>query len=92
MPNYLLPNGKTLTEEEIEKRATEWENGTWDGHLVTVRVGRPRLSSEANTNLSFKCPESQARMISLAAKASGMKKSAFMRNAAIEKAREILSE
>jgi uncharacterized protein (DUF1778 family) len=32
------------------------------------------------------------RIISLTAKAFGMKKSAFMRNAAIEKAREILSE
>jgi uncharacterized protein (DUF1778 family) len=32
------------------------------------------------------------RIIPLAAKASGMKKSAFMRNAAIEKARGILSE
>lgn len=42
--------------------------------------------------MSFKCPESGAELIARAAQASGMKKSAFMRAAAIEKAMRVLAE
>lgn len=91
MAKYELPNGHVLTDDEIERRAKEWESGTWSGHLVTVRAGRPRLSSEPNANMSFKCPESGAELIARAARASGMKKSAFMRAAAIEKAMRVLA-
>lgn len=91
MANYELPNGYILTDEEIERRAREWESGTWKGQLATVRAGRPRLSNEPNANMSFKCPESGAEMIARAAQASGMKKSAFIRDAAIEKAAHVLA-
>ena len=90
MAEYKLPNGYILTDEEIERRAKEWENGTWGGHLVTMRAGRPRLSDEPNANLSFKCPESGAELIARAAQVSGVKKSAFMRDAALEKAARVL--
>lgn len=92
MAEYKLPNGYVLTDEEIERRAQEWENGTWEGPLVEVRAGRPRLSDEPNANLSFKCPESGADLIARAAKASGVKKSTFMREAAIEKAVRVLAK
>lgn len=91
MADYELPNGYVLTDDEIERRAKAWEDGTWDGHLVTIRAGRPRLSDEPNANLSFKCPESSAELIARAAEAVGVKKSAFMRDAAIEKAAYILA-
>lgn len=91
MSDYKLANGHTLTEAEIERRATEWENGTWTGHLVTLRAGRARLSPEPNANISFKCPESGAELIERAAQATGTKKSEFIRNAALEKARQILA-
>lgn len=91
MAEYELTNGYILTDEEIERRAKVWEDETWEGHLVTIRAGRPRLSSEPNANLSFKCPESSAELIARAAKESGVKKSAFMRDAAIEKAVSILA-
>lgn len=91
MAEYPLANGYLLSDEEIERRALEWEDGTWEGSLVEVRAGRPPLSHEANANLSFKCPESGAELISRAAAASGMKKSAFMREAALEKARRVLA-
>ena len=91
MADYKLSNGYTLTDDEIERRAKEWEDGTWDGHLVTMRAGRPRLSDEPNANMSFKCPESGAELIALAARATGVKKSAFMRDAAIEKAAHVLA-
>ena len=54
-------------------------NGIWKGWLVELCAGRPRLSSEPNANLSFKCPQSGAEMIERAAKFSGVKKSASMR-------------
>lgn len=91
MAEYELPNGYVLTDDEIERRAKEWEDGTWGGRLVTVRAGRPRLSGEPNANLSFKCPESGAELIARAAQLSGVKKSAFMRDAAIEKAAHVLA-
>ena len=88
---YTLPNGHVLTDEEIEAMAREWEDGTWKGHLVELRVGRPRLSEEPNANLSFKCPKSGAEMIEKAAELSGMKKSAFIREAALERAVQVLA-
>ena len=88
---YELANGHYLTDEEIETMAKEWEDGTWKGHLVELRVGRPRLSDEPNANLSFKCPKSGAEMIEKAAEASGMKKSAFIREASLEKAAHVLA-
>lgn len=91
MAEYELTNGYMLSDEEIEKRAKEWENGTWEGDLVTLRVGRPRLSSEENKNLSFKCPASAADLIERAALAQGVKKSEFLRMASLEKAASILA-
>ena len=86
MAEYELANGYVLNDEEIEARAREWEDGTWKGRLVELRAGRPRLS-----NLSFKCPQSGADMIERAAELSGVKKSAFMREAALEKAARVLA-
>ena len=91
MAEYTLANGYTLTDEEIEARAQEWESGTWEGQLVEIRAGRPRLSNEPNANLSFKCPQSGAAMIERAAEISGVKKSAFLREAALEKAARIIA-
>lgn len=91
MAEYELPNGYILTDEEIERRADAWESGAWGGELVTMRVGRPRLSDEPNANMSFKCPESGADLITRAAAKVGVKKSAFMRDASIEKAVHILA-
>lgn len=73
------------------RRAKEWEEGTRSGSLVTMRAGRPRLSDEPNANMSFKCPESGAELIARAARVSGVKKSEFMRDAAIEKAAHVLA-
>ena len=91
MAQYTLENGYVLDDDEIERRAADWEQGAWEGGLVELRVGRPRLSSEPNANLSFKCPASGAAMIERAARACGVKKSAFMREAALEKAMRVLT-
>ena len=91
MTEYKLENGYVLSDEEIESRTREWENGTWKGSLIELRVGRPRLSNEPNANLSFKCPQSGAELIEKAAELSGVKKSAFMREAALEKAVRVIA-
>lgn len=38
MGEYVLYNGYVLTDDEIEQRAQEWENGTWEGPLITTWV------------------------------------------------------
>ena len=91
MASYKLRNGYVLTDEEIEQRAAEWERDDIEIPLVEMRVGRPPLSSEPNANLSFKCPESGAELIAQAARVSGVKKSAFIREAALEKAAQVLA-
>ena len=91
MTEYKLANGYILTDEEIEENAARWEEGAWEGGLVSLRVGRPRLSEEENKNISFKCPASAAELIGRAAKAQGVKKSEFIRRAALEKATKVLS-
>ena len=68
MAEYKLKNGYVLTDEEIERRAAEWESDDAEIGLVPLRVGRPPLSGEPNANLSFKCPESGAELIARAAR------------------------
>ena len=89
---YTLSNGRDLSEAVIEARAALWESGEWTGELVALRVGRPRLSpTEPNANISFKCPESAADLIEKAARTQGVKKSEFIREAALEKATRVLA-
>lgn len=92
MAEHVLINGDVLTDEDLEAMAEEWENGTWEGELVDVKIGRPRLSNEPNANLSFKCPLPDAWLIQAAADKCEVKKSAFIREAAIEKARQVLAD
>lgn len=91
MACYELANGYVLADEEIEQRAEQWEDGNWEGPLVTLHADRPRLSAEPSIRLSFKCPKSGADMIARAAEASGIKKSEFIRDAALEKAARVLA-
>ena len=91
MACYELANGYVLADEEIEQRAEQWEDGNWEGPLVTWHADRPRLSAEPSIRLSFKCPKSSADMIARAADAIGIKKSEFIRDAALEKAARVLA-
>ena len=91
MAEHELADGYVLSDEEIEARARQWEEGTWHGNLVALRVGRPRLSEEENRNLSFKCPASGAELIERAARAQGVRKSEFLRRASLEKAASVLA-
>ena len=86
--------GFKVTHEMIEQWCAAYDAGElpegyeFDG---PIKPGRPKLSNEATSSLSFKCPESGADMIARAAKVAGIKKSVLMRDAALEKAAEILA-
>lgn len=90
MEKYQLINGFIIP-AEVAKRADEPKSADWESCADGQQPGRPRLSGEPNSNLSFKCPESNARLIAYAAKISGTGKSAFMRDAAVEKAARVIS-
>ena len=86
--------GFEVTREMIEQWCAAYDAGELpEGYAFDgpIRPGRPKLSNEATSSLSFKCPESGADMIARAAKVAGIKKSALMREASLEKAAEILA-
>lgn len=78
---YVLANGEVLTDEELEREAEEYENGTWEGHLTNVRIGRPNLCDEELGTVTFKAPRSRIEAMERKAASQGMTKSQFMREA-----------
>lgn len=52
MSTYKLANGYPLSDEEIEERAKQWEDGSWKGELITLR------SDEDGSPDTRKCPQS----------------------------------
>lgn len=86
-----LAGGTAITDEDIERECAEYESGSWAGTLTGLRVGRLGLSDgEDSVDLSFECPKTDADLIERAASVFGMRKSEFLRSAAIEKAEKIL--
>ena len=71
-------NGTVLTDEMLDKRAEEYEDGTWSGH-GEVAMGRPRLYDEDMGTVSFRLPCSRIRAVEAAAKRQGESKSDFFR-------------
>ena len=63
-------NGTVLTDEMLDKRAEEYEDGTWSGH-GEVAMG----------TVSFRLPCSRIRAVEAAAKRQGESKSDFFRRA-----------
>jgi len=73
--------GKVLTDEMLDKMAAEYETGSWQGHLKSVALGRPRISDEELVTISFKIPKSRIAVIDNAARRSGETRSEFLRDA-----------
>ena len=48
MFEYKLSNGYVLSDEEIEARATQWENGSWEGGLAAIQPGDSKPSQHGN--------------------------------------------
>lgn len=85
MADCKLINGETVTDEDFERWADEWENDTWEGPLVDIRIGRPPISDEELGVVTFKAPKSRIAAMERKASEQGMSKSQFMR-AAMERA------
>ena len=69
MSSYELANGATLTDEDIERIALEFENESWEGMLSGFHVGRPRLSEggrgEESITVPVKFPASMVAQIDM---------------------------
>ena len=55
---YKLANGYVLSDEEIEERASRYENGNWEGELEMIKPGRPSVSDEEMVTVAVKMPSS----------------------------------
>ena len=90
---YRLQSGREVTDEDLEEIAKGVESGelpgvSWRGE---VKVGRPLLFDEPMDTFSFKVPHSVAMRIKKAAERNGESRSAFLREAAIERAERLLA-
>lgn len=75
-----------LTEEEIERRAAEYEQDTWDASkLGKVIMGRPRLSSEEEARqVTFRLTQSKILALDKKARELGRTRSEALRLAVDE--------
>lgn len=97
---FYAEDGTLVTDEmlsELEAQASRGEL-KFDGPITygpppdPPSVGRPRLADEELEVVSFKMPKSMSNLIKLAAKKAGSSRSAFLREAALEKAVATLEE
>ena len=65
----------------LDKMAAEYENGTWEGNLTKVTMGRPRISDEELTTVAFRLPKSRLSNIERISKSRGETRSQFLRDA-----------
>lgn len=77
---YELKNGATVTDEQLERMATEFESGEWEGHLENVVLPVPK-PEEATKVETFRITSSRAAAVREAVKAHGISKSEFYRRA-----------
>ena len=71
-----------MTEEEMDRRAQEYEDDTWDSsHLGKVIMGRPSIANEEVRPVTIRLPLSQIVAIDNLAKANGTTRSAEIRSA-----------
>lgn len=90
---FVAEDGTPVTGNMIQNWSDAYDRGVYPGPVVDISpIGRPRLAKNEKTmNVSFRCPESGVDLISRAAAATGMRKSEFMRSAALEKAERVLA-
>jgi hypothetical protein len=61
--SYTLDNGYVLTDAEIERISKEYEEGTWEGTLTDIRIGRPKVFDEKLVTVPVKFPQSMVAKI-----------------------------
>ena len=70
-----------VTDEELDKRAKEYEDGTWDAPLGKLMMGRPSIADEEVRPITVRLPVSRIVSIDKAATSSGSTRSAVIRDA-----------
>lgn len=69
-----------FTEEQLDKMAEEYENGTWDAsHLGKVVMGRPSLADEEVKPITFRLPVSKIAALDRRAAREGRTRSEELR-------------
>lgn len=81
MQTFTGENGKTITSDKIERWAQQAEKGHYPGRRGEISVGRPPLTDEELTVITFKCPPSVVAQMDKRAKMQGISRSGFLRNA-----------
>lgn len=71
-----------VSEEELDRRAQEYEDDTWDSsHLGKVVMGRPSIADEEVRPITVRLPVSQIAAVDALAKAKSTTRSAVIRSA-----------
>ncbi len=69
-----------MSEEDLDKKAAEYENGTWDRSAFgKVQPGRPPLYDSAMGTISFKEQKSKIEQINMRAAKLKISRSDYMR-------------
>lgn len=63
MSDWKLADGSILSDEQIGQEAKEYEEGTWEGKLVSIQAGRPPLCDEELVTVPVKFPASMVAQI-----------------------------
>lgn len=80
MKKFFTEDGIEITDELVEQWAAPWERGEIPGTPGEIVVGRPRISTEELTTVTFKLPLSQAKALDDTAKRAGETRSQFLRS------------
>ncbi|WP_055426728.1 ribbon-helix-helix protein, CopG family [Bifidobacterium aesculapii] len=71
----------SVTDEQLNHMAAEYESGDWEGGVGSVVPGRPRIYDEEMETISFRLPKSRVNAIDAKAKRNGETRSQFLRQA-----------
>ena len=68
-------------DDQLDKKAEEYEHGNWEGDTERITPGRPKLYDEDLETISFRLPQSRIDAIDAASKRRGESRSEFIRRA-----------
>lgn len=79
MEKHFTMSGLEITDELVEQWAEPWERGEVPGTPGEIIVGRPRISREELSTVTFKLPKSQVVALDNLAQRTGETRSQFLR-------------
>ena len=70
-----------VTDDQLNRQAAQYEDGSWQGITEPAKPGRPRLYDDELETISFRLPKSRIDAIDAASKQQGESRSEFIRRA-----------